>query len=74
MGIVVWWDFPIGPGVEPSSPPSERLSFRGQSSPLIITEPHALAPVQLAEHSVFFFQVCIDGSVLFIYPAREHHY
>ena len=44
--------------------PSERMALRGQSPPLIIAEAQAFVSVQLAEHSVLFLQVGMDGSVL----------
>ena len=37
-------------------------------------EAQAFAAVQLAQHSLLFLQVGIDGSVLFVHPAREHHH
>ena len=50
--------------------PSERMALRGQPLPLIIAEAQAFVAVQLAEHSVLFLQVCMDGSLLLVHPAR----
>jgi hypothetical protein len=40
------------------------MALRGQSPPLIIAEAQVFVSVQLAEHSVLFLQVGMDGSVL----------
>jgi hypothetical protein len=59
-----WFDFS-------QYPPSERLAFRGQPPTLIIVETKSFISLQLA---YLFLQVCMDGSVLFVHPAREHHH
>ena len=54
--------------------PSERMALLGQSPPLIIAEAQTLVAVQLAQDSVLFLQVGMDGSVLFVDLAGEHHH
>jgi hypothetical protein len=41
---------------------------------LVIVEAEAPVAVQLAQHTVLFLQVGIDGSVLLVHPARDHHH
>jgi hypothetical protein len=50
------------------------MALLGQSPPLIIAEAQTLVAVQLAQDSVLFLQVGMDGSVLFVHLAGEHHH